>query len=336
MTPTAPFHSTPTTGGRRRGRLIGGAVLALLAVGAVIAVVVVARPWDGPDGSPEAVILGTDGTQVIATPVRADAAKLSDEEIDSAVLLLRERVKAAHAAGVEVSRQGDTDILVAFPGTADQPQIDRLLGPVDGAFRPVLVVSGPEPVEPSADAGSGTTTDSPDSPSDIDYYFTAELRKQFAALDCTRPAAAPDAGADPADTADEGVVACAADGSAKYALGPVELTGTAIADASSGREATADGTVLNNWIVTLELTPTGTTAFRDTTTRLATLNSPLNQLALVRDGLVISAPTVHEAIPNGVVQISGTFDEESAAALAAHLNGAAHALGFEIQTITEP
>src|SRR5665647_1266716 len=177
MTPDAPFLGTPTTGGRRRGRLIGGAVLAMLAV--VLVAVVVARPWDGPDGSPEAVILGTDGTQVIATPVRTDAAKLSDEEIDSAVLLLRERVKAAHAAGVEVSRQGDADILVAFPDTADQPEIDRLFGPVDGAFRPVLAVSGPEPAEPSADAGSGTTTDSPDSPSDIDYYLTAELRKQL-------------------------------------------------------------------------------------------------------------------------------------------------------------
>src|SRR5665647_594798 len=149
MTPPAPFHSTPTTGGRRRGRpitpvAITGVVLALVVLGAAVAVVV-ARPWDGPDGSPEAVILGTDGTQVIATPVRTDAAKLSDEEIDSAVLLLRERVKAAHAAGVEVSRQGDTDILVAFLDVADQATIDRLLGPVDGAFRPVLVVSGPAP-----------------------------------------------------------------------------------------------------------------------------------------------------------------------------------------------
>lgn len=334
MTPPAPFHSTPTTGGRRRGRLIGGAVLAMLAV--VLVAVLVARPWDGPDGSPEAVILGTDGTQVIATPVRADAAKLSDEEIDSAVLLLGERVKAAHAAGVEVSRQGDTDILVAFLDTADQPQIDRLLGPVDGAFRPVLVVSGPEPVEPSADAGSGTTTDRPDSPSDIDHYFTAELRKQFAALDCTRPAAAPGAGADPADTANEGVVACAADGSAKYALGPVELPGTAIADASSGRAVTPGGATTSEWIVTLELTPTGTTAFRDTTTRLATLDSPLNQLALVRDGVVISAPTVSGPVPAGSVQVSGNFDEESAASLAAHLNGSAQALSFAIQTVTEP
>jgi len=334
MTPTAPFHSTPTTGGRRRGRLIGGAVLAMLAV--VLVAVVVARPWDGPDGSPEAVILGTDGTQVIATPVRTDAAKLSDEEIDSAVLLLRERVKAAHAAGVEVSQQGDTDILVAFPDTADQPEIDRLLGPVDGAFRPVLAVSGPEPAEPSADAGSGTTTDSPDSPSDIDYYFTAELRKQFAALNCTRPATAPGAGADPADTADDAVVACAADGSAKYALGPVELPGTAIAEASFGRWTTVDGAVLDNWIVTVELTSAGTTAFRDTTTRLAALDSPLDQIALVRDRLVISAPAVHEAIPNGVVQISGSFTEDDAAALAAHLNAAASGLVLEIQSITQP
>src|SRR5665647_539643 len=334
MTPDAPFLGTPTTGGRRRGRLIGGAVLAMLAV--VLVAVVVARPWDGPDGSPEAVILGTDGTQVIATPVRTDAAKLSDEEIDSAVLLLRERVKAAHAAGVEVSRQGDTDILVAFLDVADQATIDRLLGPVDGAFRPVLVVSGPEPVETSADAGSGTTTDSPDSPSDIDCYFTAELRKQFAALDCTQPAAAPGAGDDPADAADDAVVACAADGSAKYLLGPVELPGTAIADASSGRAVTPGGATTSEWIVTVELTSAGTTAFRDTTTRLAALDSPLDQLALVRDGVVISAPAVREAIPGGSVQISGSFTQDDAAALAAHLNAAASGLVLEIQSITQP
>jgi len=340
MTPPAPFHSTPTTGGRRRGRpitpvAITGVVLALVVLGAAVAVVV-ARPWDGPDGSPEAVILGTDGTQVIATPVRTDAAKLSDEEIDSAVLLLRERVKAAHAAGVEVSRQGDADILVAFPDTADQPEIDRLFGPVDGAFRPVLAVSGPEPAEPSADAGSGTTTDSPDSPSDIDYYLTAELRKQLAALDCTQPAAAPGAGDDPADAADDAVVACAADGSAKYLLGPVELPGTAIADASSGRAVTPGGATTSEWIVTVELTSAGTTAFRDTTTRLAALDSPLDQLALVRDGVVISAPAVREAIPGGSVQISGSFTQDDAAALAAHLNAAASGLVLEIQSITQP
>ena len=344
MTPDAPFLGTPTTGRRRRGRpitpvAITGVVLALVVFGAAVAVVV-ARPWDAPDGSPEVTVLGTDGTQVVVTPVRADTAKLTDGEIDSAVLLLRERVRSAGPAGVEISRQGDADILVAFPGAAEQATIDRLLGPAAGAFRPVLALSGPEPAEPSADAGSGgTTTDSPDSPSDIEYYLTAELRKQFAALDCTRPAAAPGAGADPADSADsadDAVVACAADGSAKYVLGPVELPGTAIAEASSGRQTTADGAVLDNWIVTVELTSAGTTAFRDTTTRLAALDSPLDQIALVRDRLVISTPAVHEAIPGGSVQISGSFTQDDAAALAAHLNAAASGLVLEIQSITQP
>lgn len=55
-------------------------VLALVVVGAVVAVVVV-RPWDGAAGSPEVAILGTDGTQVIVTPVRADTAKLSNKEM---------------------------------------------------------------------------------------------------------------------------------------------------------------------------------------------------------------------------------------------------------------
>ena len=46
---------------------------------------------------------------------------------------------------------------------------------------------------------------------------------------------------------------------------------------------------------------------------------PLNQLAIVLNGAVVSAPAVQEPISGGVLQITGSFTQEEAEALAASL-----------------
>jgi preprotein translocase subunit SecD len=106
----------------------------------------------------------------------------------------------------------------------------------------------------------------------------------------------------------EVVVACDADGGAKYLLGPAERTdvetATAAADEGPGGTST--------WIVRLELKDAG--RWRDLTAKYTG-----KQLAIVLDGAVQSAPQILDAIPDGTAQVSGSFTEADARALAAIL-----------------
>ena len=129
---------------------------------------------------------------------------------------------------------------------------------------------------------------------------------------------------------DAAIVACDVTGTAKYALGPVEIRGERIASASSGLNTTPSGAITNEWITTISFDGEGTNQFRDVTTRLLDLPSPQNQFAMVLDGLVVSAPRVNDIIPNGEAIISGTFTRESAGTLSRQLNFGALPLTFEV------
>ena len=112
---------------------------------------------------------------------------------------------------------------------------------------------------------------------------------------------------------------------AKYRLGPVELTGDAIDSANAVFNST--GAVGQGWTIDFTLTPEGRGAFADATTRLSASN---DQLAIVVDREVISAPAVDEPITGGSGIISGNFTENRAKDLATQLN--AGALPVELTT----
>jgi preprotein translocase subunit SecD len=73
----------------------------------------------------------------------------------------------------------------------------------------------------------------------------------------------------------------------------------------------------------------GTKAFGALTNRVTTLASPLNQVAIVLDGLVVSAPRINEAIPSGNAQITGSFSQLEAQDLANVLKYGALPLAFD-------
>lgn len=104
----------------------------------------------------------------------------------------------------------------------------------------------------------------------------------------------------------EVVLACDADGSAKYLLGPAELTSAGVKSATAARD-TGPGDA--GWIVRMELADAG--HWRDLTGKYTG-----RQLAIVLDGVVQNAPTINEAIPDGTAQITGSFTEAKALALA--------------------
>ncbi len=174
------------------------------------------------------------------------------------------------------------------------------------------------PAEPSAEP-----TDASDP-----AYLTPEVLAAFEALDCASEGALTGAEETPDDQA---VATCSEDGSEKYVLGPVELRGEAIADAVAGIGQSQTGASTGQWVVNIEFTGEGGRQFADVTQRLSTLTGDRNRFAVVLDDLVVSAPTT-TYIPGGRAEISGSFDQDSATALANQLKFGALPLSFVVET----
>ncbi|MDP9614688.1 MULTISPECIES: protein translocase subunit SecD [Streptomyces] len=154
------------------------------------------------------------------------------------------------------------------------------------------------------------------------------LAKQFANLDCTtkagRAAAAEKAAnAKPTDS----VLACSEKGDAKFVLGPSEVEGTDVDDASAVFESQNGA----GWIVQLDFNSKGSKKFAKTTGELNSKQSPQNRFAIVLDGAVVSDPEVTQgAITGGRATISGGFTQQSAENLANVLSYGALPLSFDI------
>lgn len=170
-------------------------------------------------------------------------------------------------------------------------------------------------------AASGTPTASAE-----EKAAAAKLQKKFEALDCSSKASRSKAalGAKPTDT----VVACDQDGSAKYVLGPAEVSGT---DVDSAKAAINQSN--GQWIVQMEFTSGGAKKFQKITGKLAAQQSPQNQFAIALDGEVVSAPSVSGAL-SANAEISGSFTQQSAEDLGNVLSYGALPLSFKEQSVT--
>ncbi len=183
---------------------------------------------------------------------------------------------------------------------------------------------------------SDTPATDPTSASDT-AWITEKVMYDFYMLDCTDPANLAGGGG---DDPDQPLVACAAEGNAKYILGPAELEGTDVASANSALGTTQSGAVTNEYIVQLNFTSEGGQKFREVTQRLASLASTgQNQFAIVLDRLVVSAPSVDEVIAGGQAQISGSaanpFTQDQTISLANQLNYGSLPITFELRSQEE-
>ena len=132
--------------------------------------------------------------------------------------------------------------------------------------------------------------------------------------------------------ANEPVVLCEKDGSKKYLLGPVEVKGSSIKDASSGQNTNQQGQSTGEIAVNLKLDDAGKKAFANVTKRLVNLQEPQNQFAITVDGQAISAPRIQNPITDGNAQITGSFTEESGKLLADSLKFGALPMSFKQMT----
>ena len=106
--------------------------------------------------------------------------------------------------------------------------------------------------------------------------------------------------------------------------GEVVLEGTDVAEAQAG--STTDSYQNRQYVVELVLTDEGAQKFAE-----ATSANIGNQIAIVYDGSVISAPTVQNAITDGRCQITGNFTYEQADQLASTIR--IGSLSLELQEL---
>jgi preprotein translocase subunit SecD len=158
----------------------------------------------------------------------------------------------------------------------------------------------------------------------------AKVAKEYVALDCTKPGALSAV----TDLKDAPTATCGADGVTKYVLGPVEIDGSEIADASSGFQPGPNGQPTSIVEVALSFNQAGAQKFAEVTKRLYGLQSqpPLDQFAVVLDKSVITAPQARAVISDGRASITGSFTVDSAKQLAQQLKFGALPISFSLQT----
>jgi preprotein translocase subunit SecD len=290
------------------------------------------------------------GTQVILSPLLLDGQGVTTEQLDQAVSIIRQRVDASGVSESQVVTQGDRNIIVSIPGVPDENTLALIKASAKLEFRAVLLTSvgaptssvdggdlsvdgeagaeqveGEEPAsEPEAPAEPSAA---PTDPSDLNW-ITPELREAFDALDCATPFRVPGQVDDPSVP----LITCDVTGTEKYILGPVEVEGANISDASNGTVQTSTGASTNTWAVNLDFDGPGTQAFGAVTQRLFPLADPRNRFAITLDGFVITAPTTQAVITNGSAQITGSFDQDSSKVLADQLKYGSLPIGFEVES----
>lgn len=290
------------------------------------------------------------GTQIILSPLLLDGAEVTVEQLDQAVSIIRQRVDASGVSESQVITQGDRNIIVSIPGIPDENTLKLIKASAKLEFRAVLVTSVGTPtssLDLGAEAGAGlegsdgsldeplvteepaasVPNAAPTSPSDLNW-ITPELQKEYDELDCASQFREPGQ----VDDATMPLVTCDVDGFAKFILGPVEVEGSRISDASNGTVQSQTGASTNTWAVNLDFDGVGTEAFGAVTQRLFPLSEPQNQFAITLDGFVITAPATQAVITNGSAQITGNFDRDSSKVLADQLKYGSLPIGFEVES----
>ena len=166
----------------------------------------------------------------------------------------------------------------------------------------------------------------PESAGDL-AWITPALQEKFTNFTCDSEEAL-----DARDAqADRPLITCD-DGGYKYILGPVELSGDVITDATAQMGTTSTGATTGEWVVQIVMNKQGANDFGKISTRLFGAQAPQNQFAFVLDGSVLSAPTMQGQILDGRPSISGSFTQESAKALADQLKFGALPIDFTVQS----
>jgi preprotein translocase subunit SecD len=275
--------------------------------------------------------------------------------LNQAVEIIEQRVNSLGVSEPEITRQGD-NIVVNLPGVSDQQKALDIIGRQgELLLRPVLQAgtlnTDTATTIPGTDTSVVDTTLSETSVVDTTIAETeggpGSVRSRGAATtipagtdttvpassDSTVPAVAESNISVSEDTTDPyaNAVLLGQNGEA-YLVGPAGASGKVFTNNAQA--------VINNgnWTVTVELRKgaEGEDLWNALTTRCFNRDAtcPTARIAIALDGIVISAPTVQEAVfTGGNVQISGDFSQSEARDLAKILEFGAVPVKFSVATV---
>jgi preprotein translocase subunit SecD len=285
------------------------------------------------------------GTEIILTPQSTNGQAITSDELNQAVSIIRQRVDATGVSESEISTQGVNNIVVSIPGTPDAATLQRIKASAKLDFRAVICASNTStpsaactPTSPSATPTPGATATPAPALSDTpatkpsngsdEAWVTPKVLNTYSNFKCSTLTSV-DTNLAPTN---KPLVTCDDAGTTIFVLGPVEVDGATISDASAGTITSSQGVSTGQWAVNLTFNGTGTSDFAKISNRIVSLTPPRNQFAAVLDGKVITAPRMDAAITDGKAQISGSFTQATATSLADQLKFGALPIGFKVQS----
>lgn len=304
-------------------RLLISLLLVLVPLGAVLAT----------DTSPT---LGLDlqgGISVVLAPTK----EARTDALSKAVEIIRNRVDSLGVAEPEIGRQGD-NIIVDLPGVENRERARQLVGQTaELRFRPVLQILPPEGVAvttTTTTAPSATTTTGGTTPTTAQGGRVTTGQADTSTTTATTapvttpPTLAPLIGkvkTSKTDDPTKEVILPVREETARVKgermrLGPAELTGKAV---RSARARFRD----IQWGVSVFFTKKGSGEFDALANRYFQ-----QQVAIVLDGVVQSAPVIQSREFKGEAEITGSFTEKEAKDLATVLRYGA--LPVELEELT--
>ena len=196
-----------------KARARGGRALIWLAVliAGLIGVNFSAVQWGDGAWTPQLALDLEGGTQIVLEPQVAEGTSVTQEQLDQAVAIIRQRVDASGIAEPEITTQGGRNIVVALAGEPDQATLQRIQASAKMEFRPVLQSApanepGASPTaEPSEESEPATT---PANAWD-QAWITPALQSEFDAFQCA------DVDTTVQAPADQPYITCSTDGSAR-------------------------------------------------------------------------------------------------------------------------
>lgn len=254
------------------------------------------------------------GTSVTLQPrvQTGDSGNVTAESIDQAVSIIRQRVDSLGVAESEVTAEGsgtNRQIVIAVPGETGRRIVELVGQTAELRFRQVLVETGgvPTPTDNELIAG---------------LNLSPEEQSAFTTLDCT---AADLNITSVTEDPNKNLITCDRTGGVRYVLAPAQVVGRDVESATAAIDPASAG----GWFVSLDFSGDGSKKFGELTQAVVNLPTPQNQVAIVLDGSVVSAPRINEAILGGRAQITGSFSQLEAQDLANVLKYGSLPLAFD-------
>ena len=316
----------------------------------------------------------TSGTTVALQAVKPGGGTPTSTEMQQAIQIMNNRVNGAGFTEAQVVQQGNDVINVSVPGQNAQKVVSLVSRTAELQFRQVLLIAvnssaaapaatpTPTPTpsgspstspaasaSPSASASAAPTASAAPSATPTSGTSTvqqaqgnaalvsAPVKAQFNKLNCADKNWQKTVGytSGQYNNRDIQIVSCGKQNGVlyKFVLDKAHVVGSMISSASAGLQPNSTG-----WQVNLNFNGAGTSAFGQITTQMygkyGTSGSPLDDLAVVLDGTVVSFPSINQgAITGGQAQITGGFDQAQATTLANQLSYGKLPLSFRQQSV---